>query len=131
MHGRISLSRFSSSTSTCPSLSSFPSTSCTPSCTLSSTTRSSWKACATPLTRGVTTLTTSPPPSQDQGIKILGTPSDIEFVQKLLNLISEKHQTRFSRIPLVAGTSRWGTGNVFASMCRPADSCGVRTTARP
>ena len=39
------------------------STSCTPSCTLSSTTRSSWKACATPPTRGVTTPTTSPPPS--------------------------------------------------------------------
>ena len=57
------LSRFSSSTSTCPSLSSFPSTSCTPSCTLSSTTRSSWKSCATPVTRGVRTPTTSPPPS--------------------------------------------------------------------
>ena len=34
------------------------------SCTLSSTTWSSWKACATPPTRGVTTPTTSPPPSQ-------------------------------------------------------------------
>ena len=42
---------------------SFPSTSSTPSCTLSSTTRSSWKACATPPTRGVRTPTTSPPPS--------------------------------------------------------------------
>ena len=65
IHERTSLSRFSSSTSTCPSLSSsFPSTSCTSSSTLSSTTWSSWKACATPPTRGVTTPTTSPPPSQ-------------------------------------------------------------------
>ena len=64
IHERTSLSRLSLSTSTCSSLSSFPSTSCTPSCTLSSTTRSSWKACATPPTRGVTTPTTSPPPSQ-------------------------------------------------------------------
>ena len=64
MHGRISLTRFSLSASTCSSL-SFPSTSSTPSCTLSSTTRSSWKACATPPTRGVTTPTTSPPPSQE------------------------------------------------------------------
>ena len=39
IHERTSLSRFSSSTSTCPFLSSsFPSTSCTASCTLSSTT---------------------------------------------------------------------------------------------
>ena len=61
----LPLSRFSSSTSTCPFLSSsFPSTSCTASCTLSSTTWSSWKACATPPTRGVTTPTTSPLPSQ-------------------------------------------------------------------
>ena len=60
---RTSLSRFSSSTSTCPSLSSsFPSTSCTASCTLSSTNWSPWKACATP-PRGVTTPTTSPSPS--------------------------------------------------------------------
>ena len=51
----------SSSTSTCPSLSSsFPSTSCTASCTLSSTTRSPCKTCASPRTRGVTTPTTSP-----------------------------------------------------------------------
>ena len=65
IHERTSLSRFSSSTSTCPSLSSsFPSTFCTASCTLSSTTWSPWKACATPPTRGVTTPTTSPPPSQ-------------------------------------------------------------------
>ena len=65
IHERTSLSRFSSSTSTCPSLSSsFPSTSCTASCTLSSTTGSPWKACATP-SRGVTTPTTSTPPSQD------------------------------------------------------------------
>ena len=65
IHERTSLSRFSSSTSTCPFLSSsFPSTSCTASCTLSSTTWSSWKACATPPTRGVTTPATSPPPSQ-------------------------------------------------------------------
>ena len=49
IHERTSLSRFSSSISTCPFLSSyFPSTSCSASCTLSSTTRSSWKACATP-----------------------------------------------------------------------------------
>ena len=54
IHGRTSLTRLSLSTSTCSSL-SFPSTSCTPSCTLSSTTRSSWKACATPPTWGVTT----------------------------------------------------------------------------
>ena len=48
-HERTSLSRFSSSTSTCPSLSSsFPSTSCTASCTLRSTTCSPWKACASP-----------------------------------------------------------------------------------
>ena len=65
IHERTSLSRFSSSTSTCPFLSSsFPSTSCTASCTLSSTTWSPWKACATPPTRGVTTPTASPPPSQ-------------------------------------------------------------------
>ena len=52
IHERTSLSRFSSSTSICPSLSSsFPSTSCTASCTLSSTTWSPWKACATPPTR--------------------------------------------------------------------------------
>ena len=38
--------------------------SCTPSCTLSSTTWSSWKACATPPTRRVRTPTTSPPPSR-------------------------------------------------------------------
>ena len=64
IHERFSLSRVSSSTSTCPFLSSsFPSASCTASCTLSSTTWSSWKACATPPTRGVTTPTTSPPPS--------------------------------------------------------------------
>ena len=36
------------------------------SCTLSSTTRSSWKACATPPTRRVRTPTTSPLPSQDK-----------------------------------------------------------------
>ena len=42
----------------------FPSTSSTPSCTLSWTTRSSWKACATPPTRRVRTPTTSPLPSQ-------------------------------------------------------------------
>ena len=41
-HGAPSLTRFSFSTSTCSSL-SFSSTSSTPSCTLSSTTRSSWK----------------------------------------------------------------------------------------
>ena len=65
IHERTSLSRFSSSTSTCPFLSSsFHSTSCTASCTLSSTTWSPWKACATPPTRRVTTPTTSPPPSQ-------------------------------------------------------------------
>ena len=64
IHGAPSLTRFSLSTSTCSSLSSFPSTSCTPSCTLSSTTRSSWKACATPPTRRVRTPTTSPLPSQ-------------------------------------------------------------------
>ena len=65
IHERTSLSRFSSSTSTCPSLSSsFPSTSCTASCTLSSTTWSPWKAFATPPKRWVTTPTTSPPPSQ-------------------------------------------------------------------
>ena len=63
IRGAPSLTRFSLSTSTCSSL-SFPSTSCTPSCTLSSTTRSSWKACATPPTRRVRTPTTSPPPSQ-------------------------------------------------------------------
>ena len=60
IHGAPSLTRFSLSTSTfspCPS----PSTSSTPSCTLSSTTRSSWKACATPPTRRVRTPTTSPP----------------------------------------------------------------------
>ena len=62
-HGAPSLTRFSLSTSTCSSLSPFHSTSCTPSCTLSSTTRSSWKACATPPTRRVRTPTTSPPPS--------------------------------------------------------------------
>ena len=63
---RFSLGRFSYSTSTCLSLSSsFPSTSCTPSCTLSSTTRSSWKACANPPTRRVRTPTTSPSPSHE------------------------------------------------------------------
>ena len=57
MHGAPSLTRFSLSTSTCSFL-SYPSTSSTPSCTLSSTTRSSWKACATPPTRRVRTPTT-------------------------------------------------------------------------
>ena len=65
LHGHPSLARFSLSTSTCSFL-SFPSTSSTPSCTLSSTTRSSWKACAAPPTRGVTTPTTSPPPKKRQ-----------------------------------------------------------------
>ena len=64
IHGAPSLTRFSLSTSTCSSLSFFPSTSSTPSCTLSSTTRSSWKACATPPSRRVRTPTTSPLPSQ-------------------------------------------------------------------
>ena len=50
IHGRTSLIHLSLSTSTCSSLSSFPSTSCTPICTVNSTTRSSWKACATPPT---------------------------------------------------------------------------------
>ena len=68
-HVRTSLTRFSLSTSTCSSL-SFPSTFCTPSCALSSTTWSSWKACATPPTRGVTTPTTSPRPSHDRVRKI-------------------------------------------------------------
>ena len=68
IHDRFSLSRFSSSTSTCPSLSSsFPATSCTASCTLSTTTWSPWKSCATPLKRGVTTPTTSRPPSHHEG----------------------------------------------------------------
>ena len=43
IHGAPFSTRFSPSTSTCSSL-SFPSTSFTPSCTLSSSTRSSWKA---------------------------------------------------------------------------------------
>ena len=63
IHGAPSLTRFSLSSSTfspCPS----PSTSSTPSCTLSSTTRSSWKACAAPPTRRVRTPTTSPLASQ-------------------------------------------------------------------
>ena len=65
IHERTSLSRFSCSTSTCLSLSSsFPSTSCISSSTLSSTTWSPWKACATAPTMGVTTPTTSQPPSQ-------------------------------------------------------------------
>ena len=63
IHERTSWSRLSLPTSTCSSLSSFHPTSCTRSCTLSSTTRSSWKACATP-PRGVTTPTTSTPSSQ-------------------------------------------------------------------
>ena len=63
IHGAPSLIRFSLSTSTFSSL-SFPSTPSTPSGTLSSTTRSSWKACATPPTRRVRTPTTSPLPSQ-------------------------------------------------------------------
>ena len=62
IHGAPSLTRFSLSTSTCSSL-SFPSTSSTPSCTLSSTTRSSWKACATPPTRRVRTPTTGYEPN--------------------------------------------------------------------
>ena len=66
VHVRFSLSStFSSSISICLSLSSsFPSTSCTSSFTLSSTTWSPCKTCATPRTRGVTTLTTSTHPSQ-------------------------------------------------------------------
>ena len=62
IHGRTSLTRFSLFTSTCSSLSFY--TSCNPICTLSSTTRSSWKACDTPPTRRVRTPRTSPPPSQ-------------------------------------------------------------------
>ena len=68
VHVRFSMSSpLYSSLSTCPSLSSFPSLSCTSSNTLSSTTWSPCKTCAPPRTRGVTTLTTSPSPSQDQG----------------------------------------------------------------
>ena len=40
-----------------------PSSSSLPSCSVSSTTWLSWKVCATPPTRGVTTPATSPPPS--------------------------------------------------------------------
>ena len=63
IHGAPSLTRLSLlllPVPPCP----FPSTSSTPSCTLSSTTRSSWKACATPPTRRVRTPTMSPLPSQ-------------------------------------------------------------------
>ena len=64
VHVRLSLSSpVSSSTSICASPSSpFSSLSCTSSCTLSSTTWSPCKTCATPRTRGVTTPTTSTPP---------------------------------------------------------------------
>ena len=66
VHDRFSLSSPSSlSTSVCPSPSSLSSSfSCTSSCTLSSTNWSPCKTCAPPRTRGVTTPTTSPSPSQ-------------------------------------------------------------------
>ena len=62
IHGAPSLTRFSLSISTCSSL-SFPSSS-NPSCILSSTTRSSWKACVSQLTMRGRTPATSPLPSQ-------------------------------------------------------------------
>ena len=65
VHVRLSLSSpLSLSTSICPSPSSSSSSlSCTSSSTLSSTTWSPCKTCAPPRTRGVTTPTTSTPPS--------------------------------------------------------------------
>ena len=62
IHGAHSLIRFSLSASTCSSQSVL-STSSISNCSLSSTTRSSWKACASPPTWRVRTPTTSPLPS--------------------------------------------------------------------
>ena len=106
IHGRTSLTRFSLSTSTCSSL-SFPSTSCTASCTLSSTTRSSWKACATPPTRGVTMPTTSLPHSQlgqqDRCSTYCPIPSVLPVSKSLVVafvcVASAKHGNRWVREP--------------------------------
>ena len=54
IHGALSLTRFSLSTSTSSSCLS-PSSSSTSSCSLSSTTRSSWQTCAAPLQKRVRT----------------------------------------------------------------------------
>ena len=67
IHERTSLNRFSSSISTCPSMSSsFPSTSCTSSCTLNSTTWSPWKTCYSANKGSDDAYDTSPPPSHRQ-----------------------------------------------------------------
>ena len=84
VHVRLSLSSpLSLSTSICPSPSSPTSSfSCTSSSTLSSTTWSPCKTCAPPRTRGVTTPTTSPPPSQKQDAakRELLKPEDTSYV---------------------------------------------------
>ena len=90
IHGALFLTRFSLSTSTCSFL-SFSVYSSTPSCTLSSTTRSSWKACATPPTRRVRTPTTSPLQ------KLWAQRPDLQRAQRLFRFPSpslSRHRTR-------------------------------------
>ena len=107
---RTSLSRFSSSISTCPFLSSsFPSTSCTASCTLSSTTWSPCKTCATLPTRGVTTPTTSPPPSQVYEPNVMAFSELNDFIGFLLlhyPVIGPGHGWRDTRQAAHRGTPR-------------------------
>ena len=108
IHERTSLSRFSSSTSTCLSLSSsFPSTSCTASCTLSSTTWSPWKTFATPPTRGVTTPATSPPPSQV--MSPTSWPSASSTTLQVPSLTLSRHRTRTWMTWHSASCSQWHT----------------------
>ena len=104
-HGAPSLTRLPLSTSTCSSLSSFPSTSCTPSCTLSSTTCSPWKACASPPTRGVTTPTTCPPPSQVMRVLLL-------FQRSTL-----AHKSSAVRIEEMVLGKPCGSGQLFCPCC--------------
>ena len=93
VHVRFSLIRFSSSTSTCLSLSSsVPSTSCTASCILSSTTWSPCKTCAPPRTRGVTTPTTSTPPSQ-----VMSPTTWSGFLVLRYPVIGPGHRRRYAR----------------------------------
>ena len=101
VHVRLSLSSpLALSTSICPSPSSPTSSfSCTSSSTLSSTTWSPCKTCAPPRTRGVTTPTTSPPPSQ--GMSPTSRPSASStthrFPSPTLPVIGPGHRRRYTR----------------------------------
>ena len=94
VHVRLSLSSpLSLSTSICPSPSSPSSSlSCTSSSTLSSTTWSPCKTCAPPRTRGVTTPTTSPSPSQVMSPSTW--PSASSATPRVLSPTLLRHRTR-------------------------------------